>query len=88
MTAAPDGRYLADRYDDLRRGVLNRGICASGCGLTLFLRQGMANWMRAWSSLAPLPKPPATAMAAPQGRLFDSKPELVRILSTMVMKGF
>jgi hypothetical protein len=37
------------RYEDLRRGVLDGGASGSGrWGYTLFARQGLVAWMRAW----------------------------------------
>ena len=59
------GQDLVGRYEQLRHDVLSRAARASGIGLTLFLRHGMAEWMRACSRAAPpIPAPaPATAIS-------------------------
>ena len=59
------GQDLAGRYEQLRLDVLNSAARASGVGLTLFLRHGMAEWMRACSRAAlPIPaSAPATAIS-------------------------
>lgn len=59
MPAGP-GPWTA-RYEDLRREALSG--CSSGgyWGLTLFMRQGLAAWMRAWppcTETGRLSKPP------------------------------
>jgi hypothetical protein len=52
------------RYEQLRADALSSPR-ASGVGYTLFLRQGMAGWMRAGSCAAPsLPAPAAPAIAS------------------------
>jgi len=52
------------RYEQLREDALSSPR-ASGVGFTLFLRQGMAGWMRAGSCAAPsLPAPAAPAIAS------------------------
>jgi hypothetical protein len=73
-------------YEALRRAVLDtRGH--RDLGLALFLRRGMAAWMRAWSACAALPSPAPdgpTRMAAlswPPGVRGD----LTRLLVTMVL---
>ncbi len=87
MSTPPDGCFLSDRYDELRREVLDRGIVRTrGDGLALFLRQGMANWMRAWLCFTPQRKGVEKIVDPPKPPL-DHKRELVEILSAMVMKS-
>lgn len=59
------GPDLVGPYEQLRQDVLSRAARASSVGLTLFLRHGMAEWMRACSRAAPsIPAPaPATAIS-------------------------
>jgi hypothetical protein len=45
------------RYEDLRRGVVEEyAPVRSHWGLTLFLRQGLVAWMRAWPREPTAPK--------------------------------
>jgi hypothetical protein len=82
----PDADFLTDRYNELRRKVLDQEIpCTGGEGLALFLRRGMVHWMNAWRDMTPREKkeniaPPSEPPAAHQR-------ELVEILSAMVMKS-
>ena len=89
MTDTPNGHFLADRYDELRREVLNQGIpCTRGEGLALFLRQGMVNWMGAWFRITPKRKGiEAEKVVNPPKPPLDHKRELTGILSAMVMKS-
>ena len=50
------GQDLVGRYEQLREDALSRAARASSVGLTLFLRHGMAEWMRTCSRVAsPIP---------------------------------
>ena len=61
------GQDLVGRYEQLRQDALSRAVRVSGVGFTLFLRHGMAEWMRACSRAAPLipasASAPATALS-------------------------
>ena len=60
MTPAPQDRTeerWTCRYEDLRRGVVEEfALVRSKWGLTLFLRQGLVAWMRAWPIEPATPK--------------------------------
>jgi hypothetical protein len=89
MSLGSDCQILAERYDELRREVLKEALpCARGQGLTLFLTQGMADWVRAWLCFAPAQKRPNSEVAASEGPPSEHKQELVRILSAMLIKNF
>jgi len=49
----PGGVQVQQRYEDLRAQATGTGIghVRRGHGLSLFLDQGMATWMKAWRSL-------------------------------------
>jgi hypothetical protein len=59
-----DGADLVGPYEQLRQDVLSQAARAS-VGVTLFLRHGMAEWIRACSRAAPsIPAPaPPTAIS-------------------------
>ncbi len=68
MTASPPTPVLHQdvviRYEVLRQDALSDWHGASGVGLTVFLREGMARWMQA-SASAPSPRSqPVSAVAA------------------------
>ena len=51
-------RQLVECYEELRQDVI-RGARGCSLGLALFLREGMAAWMRACSTWMPKPAPRA-----------------------------
>ena len=45
---------LAVRYEEMRRAVLGEeGVGPHGHGVALFVRRGMAAWIRGWSECRP-----------------------------------
>ncbi|HWW84737.1 MAG TPA: hypothetical protein VNZ26_14105 [Vicinamibacterales bacterium] len=67
MTASPPPGLRQDvvvRYELLRQDALSDWHGASSVGLTLFLREGMAPWMRACASAPPPRSQPASAVVA------------------------
>ena len=56
-TSREAGPGLAEDYEQLRRRALAGEPEGSRLGLAVFMRQGMASWMRAWREL---PTPPRT----------------------------
>lgn len=61
-------RQLVERYEELRQDAI-RGVRGRSLGLALFLREGMAAWMRACSTWMPklAPAPPRGGLALPTG---------------------
>ena len=51
------------RYEQLRAGWFSHDI---GWGQTLFIRQGMVAWMKAWSTTTPSPSEAQADEAGPQ----------------------
>jgi hypothetical protein len=81
MSARPAGELCAG-YEALRATVAGSGVSETPRGLALFLAQGLAAWMRAWSALAPVPeivpvaeRPVASGLGA----------DVVRVLTEMVL---
>jgi len=79
------------RYEDLRREVLSG--CSSGgyWGLALFMRQGLAAWMRAWP---PCTEPDRPSEHSPQQLRVDRsslpsnlRAQVVSVLVNMVLGG-
>lgn len=76
----------AERYEVLRTYVVARHASASRDGLVVLLRQGVAAWMAAWSSLpAPWTPPAQTARQRPPPLLDEVSPEVARILAAMTL---
>ncbi len=77
---------LLARYEELRRNVLGARSGGLAVGLGMFVRQGMAAWMTAWSSTgdqataAPRAHPDAGA-GMPQG----AQAEIVALLASMAL---
>jgi len=64
-----------ERYEALRAEALQGDRkAATGRGLVLFLRQGLAGWMAAWEKLAPAP--PQSSSRLPGGQEFRLRPDL------------
>ena len=53
---SPGGNGLVQAYEELRRQALG-GHHGHTSGLALFIHRGMLAWMRAWSSITPVPEP-------------------------------
>lgn len=84
---------MIERYENMRRSVLEGGGVPGGAGLGLFLEQGMAAWLRLWSALPePLVRGGASAVPAareeppPGGVVGSSKKELAMVVAEIVMK--
>ena len=79
----PDGATAG--YEGLRRAVLEGGGERER-GFAVFIRHGMAGWMRAWSACAPPARPAegpvrGTGLAVPAG----VRGEVTRLLVTMAL---
>lgn len=77
------------RYEQLRGQALEQGCGERGWGLTLFLRRGLAAWMRAWpqTSSPKRPREPATR-EEPQEKMHLStelRDEVVSVWVNMVL---
>jgi hypothetical protein len=60
--SVPVAQDVVARYEELRQDAFSRSDGTRGIGLTLFLREGMARWMRACPSVpAPRPQPESAA---------------------------
>ena len=57
------GQDFVGRYEQLRDDALSDWHRARGVGLTLFLREGLATWMRACACAPPPRSTPAPATA-------------------------
>jgi hypothetical protein len=79
------GEDWAVRYEQLRNDVLSRAA-GGGFGLILFLRQGMAAWMRA-SSCAVTPVPPLARKSAQPWNAISSLPCDVRSQAAVILAG-
>lgn len=78
---------LADRYEELRRQVLDESWKINrGPGLALLIQQGMKPWMDAWS-VCPAALTPASAQPVPCKPVIasDSRGEMVMILVAMAL---
>jgi hypothetical protein len=89
-TQAPTSRQSAPdhttRYEALRAYAVERHASASRDGLVLLLRQGVAAWMAAWSTLPAPPAPPMqTERQRPSPLPGDVSAEVVRILAAMTL---
>lgn len=63
VTTVPDGHVLAERYEALRRQIVETDLCNTGVrGLALLMRQGTAAWMRC---MAEVPTRSASPVVAP-----------------------
>jgi len=76
----------ATRYEALRAHAVQRQAPASRDGLVVLLRQGVAGWLEAWSTLPAPPAPPVQ----PEHRRASSLPddasaEVVRVLAAMTL---
>ena len=62
--ARDPGELLVARYEQLRCGVLEERFSGDRHGLALFVREGMAAWVEAWS-LCLIPATPTPSVASP-----------------------
>lgn len=72
------------RYEQLRQDALNQWRRASGVGLTLFLREGMARWMQA-CACAPPPRSEAAPAAAISPWSCDVRAQAATILAGILL---
>ena len=84
VDAVPD-RALAD-YEALRRAVLEGTRGDGDLGLALFIRRGMAAWLRAWTACATPPRSGDAIPAGPRPVLpADIRGDVARLLITMAL---
>lgn len=88
MTHWPDPECALDQYQALRRQALENASWGSrGHGLSLFLTQGMAAWLRALSPRAPRPAvlPSADAPSGRPALPIGARSDMTRVLAQMVI---
>jgi hypothetical protein len=81
---------LVGHYEELRRHVLDSaGGFSGGLGLALFLEQGMAAWIEAWSRCVPPAARPLETTSVPSATALalDAPGDLARILASMLLSG-
>lgn len=75
------GSHLVECYEQLREELVS-GLRGHGLGLALFLREGMAAWMRACSTWLPASAPrPRPAQSLPIG----VRGEMAALLAEMAL---
>jgi len=85
-TSSPSMTDHAKRYETLRAYAVGYPVSASRDGLVVLLRQGVAAWMEAWSTLAVSPTPPVQMQRQRPSPLPDeASAEVVRILAAMTL---
>ena len=77
---------LAARYEQLRSRVLEQQLISERHGLALFLREGMAAWIEAWSVCLPgrvpgIVKYPEQSSLLPQGM----HREMIHVLASITL---
>jgi len=82
--SAPDH---AARYELLRAYAVECHVPAGRDGLVVLMRQGVAAWMDAWSSL-PAPPPRPAQAERPLPLPHDASTEVVRVLAAMALGHF
>ncbi len=88
MTPWPDPARALEQYQALRREALENASWGSrGHGLSLFLTQGMAAWLRALSLLAPRPLelPSADTPCGLPILPLGARSDMSRVLARMVL---
>jgi len=76
----------AARYEALRAYAIERHVPASRDGLVVLLRQGLAAWMDAWSSLPTAsPRPAKVERQSPSLLPDDASSEVVHVLAAMTL---
>lgn len=76
----------AIRYEALRAYAVKRDAPLSRDGLIVLLRQGVADWMEAWSSLpAPSPAPVQAERRRASPLPDDASADVVRVLAAMTL---
>lgn len=84
MIAKNNYNFLEDRYDELRREILN-GNPLAGLGLSIILRKGLVNWTQAWLfCMQPKKNSERPDIQNKKSISLNKKQELLQILSTMV----
>jgi len=82
----------AQRYEDLRQRALSeRQAAGHNWGMALFLRNGLAGWIRAW----PKPDPAAqaehprcsTSMTPPPSLPASMREQITILLANMILNG-
>ena len=89
VAADGSGNRWTTRYEDLRRGASSASASTGGSwGLALFVRQGLAAWMRAWPEPmadGPPSHPRPSLPCVPSPVLSTSiSGQLVNVLANMV----
>jgi len=76
--------FPAQRYEALRSAALDGATTAAtnARGLALFMRHGMAGWMRAWGSCAAAPRERECDARAERSA---ARPEMVAVLAQMAL---
>lgn len=88
MTAAgPDGQYVLEQYETLRREALASAPGAPrGQGLALFLTRGMPAWLTALAALTPAPRRRDDAPGEPPAPFLPTlRADLTSVLAGMVL---
>ena len=85
-TARDPGELLVARYEQLRCGVLEGRFCGDRHGLALFVREGLAGWIEAWS-LCLIPAPPVVTSPPPEAPLLPQglHGQMVHVLANITL---
>ena len=86
---ASSAKALTDRYEELRRYVMEKSAVRRGFGVVLFLREGMAAWMHMCAEAASIPRPLLRSDTSVSPALLgDIRAEAAGILVTMALQGY
>lgn len=79
---------LTTRYEQLRQQVMAERGAHTGFGLALFLREGMAAWMKASAEGAPVSAPLPRLDASAPALSWSMQAEATSILVAMALEGY
>jgi hypothetical protein len=84
--AVDSGSGLIAQYEDLRGQAVASPVDARSLGYTLFTRQGMAAWARAWRSYTiELPTPASPPATAPHPVPLELRTQVAVVLAGIIV---